>query len=691
MSFLFFSSKYEKKHRLESTRELAIQSVQSNYKCSREYAVRYYDYTKHMLANETIKLASAGLYTFGAYKLLQAVSKDIPLVQKTWVKFPVLAAGFWLGRVMYDKLVSHYLNFEDMDVAHLWERDLAAKYGLKDVQEEPEIPLTPFERMKKDLIHDMDSLNLEGEKQFKRISKDKNDFYYMFGKIRNLENIIYLDEKEFEDIDNPIKLQMKIDSVKPTLKVKGDINKHIEDLQEKAEAYKYQTENSRNFRSIKDKFLGLPFMLKRHQQYPTPVRGTWQFDLFEQIFGLPYDLGLGDYETQEKINKFNYHLFLHPSVIEKYDTNSEEFDMYLRKLNVESATLNENRAKCREYFCKSILPILNLAEDKETGVDFANYVINKSKSNPYNDYLYEQYSGQKEEKLFREAEESKYIDKNQPFVQTVAYNNVDKERIGIRAKELEELLSNPTKTKNMRRALEARFPYYEPTKIVDHLKFDANIKNYYNTIIDREIDTTSPDFKIEDLNALQNDRGEGGDNPEEEALMMFHINRPGADGIDNNNNPYFIDGKNYFAYNSSLDWNDYAKEDPHELSFIAPKKQRFELRGQMNFTMLHSLYYRNFNSLEFADRVGYVVPYLDYKNEELKQRVLFRSNYHRFLNNLKLRDSDKEKLEFLENKSMDDSYAISDDVTEEELDQALFESTYSKPIFETDEYRGKTF
>jgi len=72
----------------------------------------------------------------------------------------------------------------------------------------------------------------------------------------------------------------------------------------------------------------------------------------------------------------------------------------------------------------------------------------------------------------------------------------------------------------------------------------------------------------------------------------------------------------------------------------------------------------------------------------LKSRVLFRSNYHRFVDNIEVRDSDKEKLEFLEYKTMEDTYAISDDVTEDELDQALFESTYNKPYWESDEFRG---
>jgi hypothetical protein len=292
-----------------------------------------------------------------------------------------------------------------------------------------------------------------------------------------LENIVYVDPEEIKKCKSPIELQMKIDSVKPTLSTKGDINKHVESIHDTYEAYKYHIENSRNFRSIKDKFLGLPFMLKRHQQFPVPVRGTWQFDVYEHIFGEAYDKAQGLPENEEKINKFNYHLFLHPSVIAKFDTNTEEFDMYLRQLNFESKTAKETRAKSREYFCTSILPILNLVDDKETGFDFANYVVNKQKSDDYKGYLHEQYSGQKEEELFREMEEAKLVDKNKPFVERVSFSTIDKSKIGIRSKELEDLLTNPTAIKKMRRALEYKYPFYEPVKEVDRVKMVNNINN----------------------------------------------------------------------------------------------------------------------------------------------------------------------------------------------------------------------
>ncbi len=45
-------------------------------------------------------------------------------------------------------------------------------------------------------------------------------------------------------------------------------------------------------------------------------------------------------------------------------------------------------------------------------------------------------------------------------------------------------------------------------------------------------------------------------------------------------------------------------------------------------------------------------------------------------------------LDFLEDTTYHDSFETSDDLTEEKLDQAIFESTYMKPDIETDEFKS---
>ena len=474
--------------------------------------------------------------------------------------------------------------------------------------------------------------------------------------------------------------------MKPHLIKSGDPNKSVDSFLNSLADYKLEIENSRNFRSIKDKFLGLPFMLKRHQQYPTPTRGTWQFDVYESIFGESYDLQQDLPEVEEKINKFNYHLFLHPSVINKYDTNSEEFDMYLRQLNLESKTNRENRALQREYFCKAILPTLNLIGNKEIGFDYANYKINKEKSQTYSNYLYEEYSGQKEEKLFRFAEETKYINKNEPFVQRVNYSTMNKENMGIKAAELTEILNNPTKFKKVRRALEHRFPYYQPTNQIDKIKHHRDRAYLVNTILNNDIDPTSPDFKVEDAYSLQYDQPEL--NPDEEYIMAHHLNKQQIPGVDLNSYSYGKTPTNMFYYDCLLDWNDYTSDYIPADCQISPKANRYQFYVNAQRRILDSLYTRSFNNAFLWDKTDYIVPSIDYKNEELKSKVLFRNNFHKYLDSISMDDSEKEKLIFLEDKTYHDSFDVSDDVTEEELDQAVFESTYYKPIYESDEYRS---
>jgi hypothetical protein len=364
--------------------------------------------------------------------------------------------------------------------------------------------------------------------------------------------------------------------------------------------------------------------------------------------------------------------------------------MYIRKLNIDSKTAKEARVIRKEYFCSKILPVLNMVENKETGYDFANYIINKERENNYGSYLYNQYSGQIEERLFREAEEAKYLNKNEPFVERVSYSNVIKERIGIKPKELDNILNNPTTSKKMRTAMKHKYKIYEPVKEIDYIASVTKKNQYIDTIIERELDPSSPDFNTEDLFAMTYDKGDE-ENEEAQVMMATHVNYPVFPGVDNNSYPYGIYNFSKIYYHPKLDYNDYAPDFYDEDFLISPKKNRYEMHNNFHRTLLDSFFVRSYNNPIFANRRDYIIPSIDYKNEELKSKVLRRSNYKRYLDNFIIRDSDMEKLEFLENKTMQDSYQVSEDITEEELDQAIFESTYAKPPFESDEIRGNLF
>lgn len=573
-----FHSKYDKRYTTNLRREMRIQNHQERYDTSRDYAVRYCDYLDNMFHHNLMNIAAGSVFFMTARKWLNSYIPYYPFLKKPYIIAPAFVGTFYLGHVLYDKLTGYYLTqlYDHREYAHHWLIDYASKYKVTHDPTKDEwfnnIPVTPFEQLQRDMSAQMRSMDDEGEKTFKRMSKDKDDFYWLFGKIRNLENIVYIPKDELEQIVNPVQLQMKIDSVKGSRDYSKTTNQSIEELQNDLEDYKFMIENSKNFRSVKDKLLGLPFMMLRHRQLAEPVRGTWQFDLFEEIFNEAYDYKKGEAETEEKINKYNYHMFLHPSVIKKYDTDSEEFDMYLRLLNVESKTGKELRAQRREYYCKYIMPHLNFAQNKEEGIEMAHYVVNQSKSDSLNNYLFSQYSGQNEEKLFREAEEKKFLDKNQPYVHRTQYSTIAKNRIGIKSSELEEIMKNPTKFKKVRKALENNFPSYEPIKYIDYLKNACDRAGLVDTMIRNKTDVTDPKFDPFDVFI---DTYESHTPSDEEAAMNSpHLNFPIA-GQDRNGYPYGED-INYFYYSNDLDWNNYQSDFP-EKGLISPKVRRYEL------------------------------------------------------------------------------------------------------------------
>jgi len=378
---------------------------------------------------------------------------------KNYTYYPLLGGSFYVGWKLWDKLRGYYLNLDSTESNAHWYIDYAEKFQIKKTEIienwEDNLSLTPTEKMYKQMEDNMHKLKLNNDNLvFKRQSKDKDDIFYAAGKVRNLENIVFLTEQDIKECDSPIKLQIKLDSVEAK---NPFMDTSLTDLVNRYHAamenYKLSIENSKKFRSDKEKLLGLPYLINRLQQYPEPDPYSWQYDLYTQLHGEEYNFMKGAKEYEEKINKYNYHEFLHPSVIAKYDTNSEEFDMFLRQLHYKSRTAKEIRDQKREYFCRKYMPILNLVNNKKlgnnltnfSGFDIVHYLENKNRNNSYDSYLYSQYSGQDEQKLFRLTEEQRFLDKNKPNVYNIQYGNIDKEKIGIKPEEMHELLLNPQK------------------------------------------------------------------------------------------------------------------------------------------------------------------------------------------------------------------------------------------------------
>ena len=601
--------------------------------------------------------------------------------------YPIIAGSFATGSYLYDKLKAHYLNpYFDYDILHHWHIDFEQKYGVKNLKNwESELELTEVERMKREWDQKVNGVDVDGAKTLRRISKDKNDFFYMYSKIRNLENIVFLKDEDLEGITSPVELQIKIDSVTPKLTTSQTFNENIQKYHQEIIDYKLSIENSDHFRSIKDKLLGMPFLMYRMRQIPEPNVGTWQYNLFQKIFGFEYDNGKKQVETEEKINKFNYSRHLHPSIIKKFDVESEEFEMYIRKLNYETTTQLEKQKECREFFCKNILTMVNLADEK-TGEDISHYILNtKANENDYSNYLTSSYSNDKEEALFREVEESNYLNKNKPLVNRLYYNNINKGSIGMRASEFDEIMKNPTKAKKVRKALESKFQHYDAASYLDKLRFAAKKAGYLDTMIENEVDVRDPEFNLLDVFVQQYEYRVPTE--EEEVAKAHHVNYP-QHGFDNNTYNYNQDDiQNYFTYNNYIDWSDYCYDFPGE-GLVSPKINRLELHNKSLQKMYDQFFFRFYNNPKYENFTGYITPYKDILNEDLAERVPTRTNFLKYADRSIHKSEDKQTLEFLEETTERESFAPSDDPTEEELDQAIFEASYSKPVHETEEYKS---
>lgn len=450
--------------------------------------------------------------------------------------------------------------------------------------------------------------------------------------------------------------------------------------------YKIAVENMKIVESEKERLLGLPFLMKRLQQYPEPALGTWQYDIFEELFNQPYSYGKDEVETEEKIHKFNYKQFLHPSVIEKFNDDPEnpDFEMYIKMLNVESKTRLEEAKLKRKFFCQNILPKLNLLNDEEKGRQFAFYFFNRlGNKSALEKHFYDNYSNQEEEALFREAEESRLVNKNPSVVEKFEMTTIKSEyRAGIRNKELKEILSNPQKKNAVERALKAKFKHSSPTSKYELLKQQRNKLTLIDTAIEEGIDINNPEE-----NNLENLFNKTADNPDltelEEASRAFS-NRNLEEG---NSFPYGHPNARFFRYDNRINFDDYQPDIPN-YGYASFKNNRYEYRAkeaQEKFVNEHSI---KFRSKTFADKQGFVIPHLSREDDEAQEKIFKKRPLVMTEERKNLYNVDMSKIDEFVNKQVEqDSSLRSTDITEDELNQAIFEAQYQKPIEETDEFR----
>lgn len=356
--------------------------------------------------------------------------------------------------------------------------------------------------------------------------------------------------------------------------------------------------------------------------------------------------------------------------------------MYIKQKNLETKTRLEKLRENREFFCKNILPKLNQLKCQSLARDFAFFVLNKEQSqSELQKHYYDSYSGQSEEKLFREAEEARLLDKNPYIVETVQLSTVKDEYKGLRNKELNELLNNPNKRVAMERALKKKFRTVNAKSKWELKKMEANREGLLDTIVEEGIDTKNAEANnYENLFKLTYDNPD----PTEDEAAALDAN---ADVNDPQNNfPLGKPGRaEKFSYEG--DFSDYLIKNSND-SFLSAKIMRYENQLRAEEEEFLQKYSRKYAKAEFKEKELVVVPHLERTNDDMQEKLFKRNPLETFKGRKWSYTSELAHVHnFINDKVAQDSLRIGSDTTEEELNQVLFESQYLKPIEETDEYK----
>lgn len=591
-------------------------------------------------------------------------------MHKRIFQLPIFVVSAYCGVRLWEKLTGYYLNFEDSEVAHDFKINYEERYRLYDNHD--------LEKKNEDefTLKQLTASSVHFEPQGRNLSEAA-----LLSQIRNLENIIYCKEEDLQKVETLLELQLLIDSVVPTIH-KLTPEEKVKQLHKNISELKLFVENSKIFKSEKDRMLGLPFQMERHKQYPEPFIGTWQYSLYEELFGVPYHEGKGEVETEEKIHKFNYKKFLHPSIIEKFndDPDCPEFDMYIKQKNLEMKTKLEQLKEDRAYFCKNILPTLNILNDQEKGKEFAYYIINKEKHG-LKKHFYDAYSGQKEEQLFREAEELRLLNKNPQLVSDIEMSTVKEQYKGIRAKELKKILSDPHKNVEVENALKEKYITYKPASKWDNYKRDRNRLGLIDTAIEEGVDINNNENNFEKLYALTYDNPDRTE--DEEAALTIKADPSNTE----NSFPLGLHPAREIVYSAGVNFNDYS-EVLNESSLISAKTMRYENRQKEEERLYLEKFARKYANPEHKELECTFVPHKERENEEYSEKIFKRKPLDIFNDRLCLYKSELNDIKnFINNRVHQDSSRISPDLAEDDLNQALFEAQYQKSVEETEEYK----
>lgn len=490
----------------ERYREWKIQRMQTTLNLDRDSAALALEYIELKMANNAFAFGCgtiAGLYV--GKKLNPLLRKRSLLFRKPWMAPLVPGIGFFCAyygakELRGRKFAGKDASFESYSGAN----DVISRFRDTDFLDErkndPKEKLIKYLRTaiplnRSDIQDNISTIIGETSipsqyknKKVRRYGKDKDDIFWLFGKIHGLENIAFLSDEELKATGgNPILLQDAVNNARPQGPIATSFDGLVAGAMLAANEYKKEVGKLSLYPSDRAKLLALPFFCSRRKQGPAPQKGQWQYDLFTEIAGHPwehYDNILVDLENKPLNGDF-----LPQGFREKLNTESSEFKRSLRMHNLLTPTAYERHKDLQEKF-RNFTEVTNQLNEDE-GRAFYHLIKNKH----FDNYLEDLHSGEVEKKLAKIAETESYLAKNSLKLRNEKLDYVKKDRIPLDRVKVKDLFRHHGEFKK-KFANEIGIYDFE-AQMID---FDKKaISYFYNT-------ASGPMAKLRDEIGLRRDR-----------------------------------------------------------------------------------------------------------------------------------------------------------------------------------------
>jgi hypothetical protein len=116
--------------------------------------------------------------------------------------------------------------------------------------------------------------------------------------------------------------------------------------------------------------------MDRTSELPEPKKGQKEWAVFTDLYGLEWDhFKHLMFDDEDKITEFNYENFIPAPLLKTMDTDSKDFKMMIREINMTNKTQYEQHMENQEKF-KNLMPAMSVLTDNEIDI-FIHMLKNK--------------------------------------------------------------------------------------------------------------------------------------------------------------------------------------------------------------------------------------------------------------------------------------------------------------------------